>query len=209
MAPDPAGLAANDVLGIVLAGGASRRFGSPKERALLAGRTLGERAVELLRSVTGRVGVVGGDGTPFREMDVPVQPDMRPGLGPVGGIATGLSWAEEEGRRGILCIPCDTPLLPRALLAHLISTARGTGAACVLPSGQPACAYYEVRIRDVVAAFIDGGGRSLHALVDSLPAPTVVPEEELRRFGDPTVIFLNVNDRGTLSRAEQLLTPSG
>ncbi len=206
MASDPADHDADDVLGIVLAGGASRRFGSPKERALLAGRTLGERAVELLRSVTGRVGVVGGDTPPFREMDVPVRPDNRPGLGPVEGIATGLSWAEEEGCRGIVCTPCDTPLIPRALLAHLIATARGIGAACVLPSGQPACAYYDVRIRDSVTAFIDGGGRSLHALVEALPDRAILPEEELRRFGNPAAIFLNVNDRDTLSRAEQLLT---
>ena len=59
--------------GVLLVGGASRRFGSPKALARFQGEMLGERAYRLLEDVFGSVLVVGkaGDGLelPFEILD--------------------------------------------------------------------------------------------------------------------------------------------
>ena len=67
------------ILGAVLAGGRSSRFGSDKAAAMFRDRTLADHAAAAIAPFVEAVVRVGGDGVP----DVP-----RPGLGPLGGIAT-------------------------------------------------------------------------------------------------------------------------
>lgn len=97
---------------MVLAGGKSRRFGSDKALAVLAGQTLLDRAVESLSGCSDAVTIVGrGEGV----ADWPT-----PGLGPLGGIAGALRHAGAAGFDQILTIAvdCVLPLIDlRALLA--------------------------------------------------------------------------------------------
>jgi molybdopterin-guanine dinucleotide biosynthesis protein A len=79
------------ILGAVLAGGQSSRFGSDKALAELDGRTLLARAVEALQAQCDAVVVVGREDAP-----VPTLPDRpRPGMGPLGGIAAALHHAAD------------------------------------------------------------------------------------------------------------------
>jgi hypothetical protein len=83
------------ILGAVLAGGQSSRFGSDKALAELDGRTLLARAVEALQAQCDAVVVVGREDAP-----VPTLPDRpRPGMGPLGGIAAALHHAAGRLRR--------------------------------------------------------------------------------------------------------------
>jgi molybdopterin-guanine dinucleotide biosynthesis protein A len=63
----------HEVTGVLLVGGASRRFGSPKALARFQGEVLGERAHRLLEEAFGRVLVVGkeadGLSLPFPVVD--------------------------------------------------------------------------------------------------------------------------------------------
>ncbi|MDP1025994.1 molybdenum cofactor guanylyltransferase [Sphingomonas sp. KR1UV-12] len=100
------------LLGAVLAGGQSRRFGSDKAAALLDGDTLLAHARRALAPHVDEVVVVGGiDGLP----DLP-----RPGLGPLGGIAAALDHAATHGFRCVLTIGCDMPVLPEPLVKALM-----------------------------------------------------------------------------------------
>ena len=83
--------------GAVLCGGDSRRMGRDKAGAVLAGETLLARAVRTLAEVFDEVLVVGCDGLDFDPpAHVRAVPDERPGLGPVGGIATALAAARHD-----------------------------------------------------------------------------------------------------------------
>jgi len=107
------------LLGAIVAGGASSRFGSDKALALLDGRPLIAHARAALETCTGAIVVCGrvwGD-LPALD-DIPV-----PGLGPLGGIAAALTYAQANGFTQVLTIGCDMPLVPPALLADLIATA--------------------------------------------------------------------------------------
>jgi molybdopterin-guanine dinucleotide biosynthesis protein A len=102
------------VLGAVLAGGRSRRFGSDKAEALVAGRTLIEHVVHALSRDCEAVVVCG------RRQPGPALED-RPcaGLGPLGGLCAALSYAAVGGFDAVLSVPCDVPDLPPDLLQRL------------------------------------------------------------------------------------------
>lgn len=94
------------LLGAVLAGGQSRRFGSDKALAMLGGKPLIEHAIEALSAQTESVIVCGREWTDW------VADRPEPGLGPLGGINAALHCAAERGFDAVLTVPCDTPFLP-------------------------------------------------------------------------------------------------
>jgi molybdopterin-guanine dinucleotide biosynthesis protein A len=104
-----------DLTGILLVGGASRRFGSPKALALLDGETLAERAWETLGEAFGKRLAVGKHADAL-DLPFPVLDDGTQTRAALAGIAAGLRAAETE-----LCVvlPVDTPLVPASLLLEL------------------------------------------------------------------------------------------
>ena len=105
------------VLGAVLAGGRSSRFGSDKAAALLDGRSLLDHVVERLRPFVGEVVVCGRTVPDLRCLD------DRPaaGLGPLGGICAALADARVRGYDAVLTMPCDAPLLPDDAVMRLFA----------------------------------------------------------------------------------------
>jgi molybdopterin-guanine dinucleotide biosynthesis protein A len=141
--------------GILLVGGASRRFGSPKALARLDGETLAERAWRLLGELCDeRIAVGRSPGLPFPTVD-----DAVAGAGPVAGIVTGLRAAAHDVA---VVVPVDMPLLTLRVLRTLAEACRdaavpqsgplpGAYARSALPVLEDALARGELRLRDVVA----------------------------------------------------------
>lgn len=103
------------ILGAVLAGGASRRFGSDKALAEWDGRALIEWAVAALARQCARVVVIGRESAPVATL-----PDWpRPGTGPLGGLAAALRYAGESGCDAVLSCPVDAVVLPDDLAERL------------------------------------------------------------------------------------------
>ena len=103
------------ILGCVLAGGQSSRFGSDKALATLHGHSLIVRAVDQLSGWCEHVIVVGRETAP-----APCLPDWpRPGMGPLGGIAAALHLASDEGYAAVLTCGVDSVDLPPDLPALL------------------------------------------------------------------------------------------
>ncbi len=103
------------ILGAVLAGGQSSRFGSDKALAELHGRTLIARAVEALEGFCDKVIVVGRDTAP-----APTIPDWpRAHMGPLGGIAAALRHAKANNYASVLTCGVDSAGLPDDLLTIL------------------------------------------------------------------------------------------
>lgn len=114
---DPAGRPepANRILGAVLAGGRSSRFGTDKALAPAGDRPLGRRVVDALRAAAvDPVAFIGGDAGP--RIGVPTVPDLRPGEGPLGGLATAMAWAKPHR---VVVVPCDAVLLDAAHVTAL------------------------------------------------------------------------------------------
>ncbi|ALR21507.1 MULTISPECIES: molybdenum cofactor guanylyltransferase [Sphingobium] len=108
------------VLGVVLAGGLSSRFGTDKAEALYRGRSLLDWSMGNLADfvdsvmISGRMHPVYGG----------VEDRPQAGLGPLGGLAGAMAVARERGFAHVLSMPCDTPDMPRALLVELCAKER-------------------------------------------------------------------------------------
>lgn len=103
------------ILGAVLAGGRSSRFGSDKALALFERRSLLDHAVDALSDQVDMV-VVCGRGRAKR-LCLPDRP--RPDLGPLGGLAAALRHALDHGYEAVVSAGCDTPMLPPDLVLRL------------------------------------------------------------------------------------------
>ncbi len=103
------------ILGVVLAGGLSTRFGSDKALAEVEGHSLLSLAVDALSGWCDHVVVVGRAAAP-----APTLPDWpRAGMGPLGGLAAALRLAQDEGYESVLSCGVDSVGLPEDLLSRL------------------------------------------------------------------------------------------
>ena len=136
------------ILGAVLAGGKSSRFGSDKALAELGGRTLIARAVDTLSGFCEYVIVVGRETAP-----APTIPDWpRPDMGPLGGIAAALRFAEDEDYDSVLTCGVDSACLPANLLADL-------SPAPAYLEKQPVIGHWKSNNASVVSAILQSEGR--------------------------------------------------
>lgn len=103
------------ILGAVLAGGRSTRFGSDKALAELDGHSLLALAVDALSGWCEHVVVTGRETAP-----APTIPDWpHAGMGPLGGLAAAMRFAQDEGYSQILSCGVDAGRLPEDLLERL------------------------------------------------------------------------------------------
>jgi molybdopterin-guanine dinucleotide biosynthesis protein A len=155
--------APRSVVGLVLAGGRSVRFGGEKAVAKLAGRTLLEWAAERLRSVAADVAVNVRAGTEAEAvasaLGLPTLYDETgDALGPLAGVKVGLIWARQRSASLLAVSPCDAPLLPDDLYVRLLERAHGGAAMAETRDGrQPLCALWPVTALPAVRDALVGG----------------------------------------------------
>jgi molybdopterin-guanine dinucleotide biosynthesis protein A len=151
------------ILGCVLAGGQSARFGSDKALAELGGRTLIARAVDMLSGWCEHVVVVGRATAP-----APTLPDWpRPGMGPLGGIAAALALARDQGYAAVLTCGVDSSDLPEDLPAWL-------SPAPAFVEAQPVIGLWPTDAFATIDAILHGDGRhSMRQFATALSARAV------------------------------------
>ncbi|NMW32544.1 molybdenum cofactor guanylyltransferase [Altererythrobacter sp. RZ02] len=103
------------LLGVILAGGKSRRFGSDKARAMVAGKPLMQHAIDALATQTNEL-VISGHSWPGM---VSIEDKPKPDLGPLGGLNAALSYAAKNGFDAVLSLPVDVYPIPSDLTDRL------------------------------------------------------------------------------------------
>ncbi|HEX6369339.1 MAG TPA: molybdopterin-guanine dinucleotide biosynthesis protein B [Longimicrobium sp.] len=195
-------------LGVILAGGASRRFGAPKALARVGGRRIVDRVRDALAAAVPDVVVSANEPALFADLGLEIRADEIGGVGALGGIHTALRWAAERGLSGALVVACDMPWVSAELLRMIADRASSTSADAVVPESggrrgiEPLCAWYSVRCLPQVERMIAEGERRVHRLIDRIRSDAV-PVGEVRRIGDPGILFLNVNTVDDLRGAQR------
>lgn len=144
------------VAGVLLVGGASRRFGSPKALAVYEGETLAVRGHRVLLEAFGRVLVVGKEADGL-ELPFPLVDDASDVRAPIVGVAAALREAAAE-----VCVvlPTDMPYVTPALLRSLAVAANGVDAA--VPQTGPLPGAYRRTALPVLERRIAAGRLALH-----------------------------------------------
>jgi molybdopterin-guanine dinucleotide biosynthesis protein A len=198
-----------NVVGLVLAGGQSRRMGGgDKALRLVGGVALLERVIERLRPQVGAV-VINANGDParFAKFGAPVVPDSVPDFaGPLAGVLAGLDWtaAHHPDCLLVVSVASDAPFLPVDLVAQLAGELAGANAelACAASAGRahPVFGLWPVGLReDLRRALVEEGIRKVdqwtarHRIV-TVPFPN-----------EPVDPFFNANRPEDLAIAEGLL----
>ena len=193
------------VLGLILAGGRSSRFGGEKAAARLGGLPLLAHAHRRLTAHCRIVGVnaprVSQAGRLAIGLGAPLvkDPPNAP-RGPLAGVAAGLAWAQREGEDLLITLPCDAPFLPTDVAPRLIAAAEGhvAAVACTADGLQPLCAAWRVAMLEpVFAALVQGQHPPVHEILNAAGAAEVVFDEQ--------DAFLNINTQEDLKEAERRL----
>ena len=203
-------MSARAIVGIVLAGGASTRFGTDKLVAELDGRPLLHHAVLAVAEVVDRIVVVVAPGAPVPSLPaslagrVFVARDAAHHRGPLAGIAAGLASAASAGSASAsspelaLVVGGDMPRLDAGVLRLLLERLAADESlfAMTLDASPIAPMPLAVRIqpaRGAAIALLAGGRRSLRSLLDAVPSATV-PSADWRAL-DPAGRTLRDVDR--------------
>jgi molybdenum cofactor guanylyltransferase len=111
------------VLGLILAGGKAERFGGgDKCLQPYLGRPLLSHIQERLKIQTDAQALsANGDPNRFAKFSIPVLADRAAfqDAGPIGGLLSGLSYAQANGFEYVLAVPGDAPLFPTNLCRDL------------------------------------------------------------------------------------------
>jgi molybdenum cofactor guanylyltransferase len=193
-----------DVRGAILAGGGATRFGGkPKGLEVVGGERILDRLVRVMTAALG--------GPPLLVANAPeasawspglrVVPDVRPGLGALGGIYT----AVVEAPAPVVCVAWDMPFVSEALLRRLADGLIGNDA-CLPQSAarhgvEPLCAAYGPACRDAITQSLDEGDLRAVSFHERIGVG-ILPLSEVARFGDPELLFFNVNTAEDLSRTD-------
>lgn len=165
------------LLGAVLAGGASRRFGSDKASASLDGLPMLDRVLDVLRPQVSAVVVCGRS---WRgETALPDRPDGR--LGPLAGLNAALHHARTCRLDAVLCVPVDVHPLPPSLASWLA----GRGARVL--DAQHCIGFWPVRHAPALDEYLAGGGRSVGGWIEASGAVRA-------RFDDLELVNVNAPD---------------
>jgi molybdopterin-guanine dinucleotide biosynthesis protein A len=128
-----------------------------------------------------------GDPQKYGHLGYPVLPDRSPGVGPVGGIESALSYTAADWN---LVLACDMPGISAEFLRGLLDAAERAGAAALVPASpsgrlEPLSAVYHRRCLATLRRALEAGVRKVADALAGL---------EVARFAtDDVACFENLN----------------
>jgi molybdopterin-guanine dinucleotide biosynthesis protein A len=148
------------------------------------------------------------DGPPLLVANAPEAPDwrpeirtvadLRPGLGSLGGIYTAVAQAPAP----VVCVAWDMPFVSETLLRRLADGLLEHDAFLPQSDGrrgvEPLCAAYGPACLEAIAHSLDEGDLRAIAFHGRIRVG-ILPLSEVGRFGDPELLFFNVNTADDLA----------
>ena len=196
-----------NITGIILAGGKSTRIGYNKSFLKIGECYLIDRVIDILSQFTSSVLIVTNedqfDLVKTHTLRARVLEDICPGKGPLGGIYTGLFYAENAQS---LVVGCDMPFLNSDLINYLID--RAADFDTVVPRIgnmiEPLHAVYSKNCMPSIESLIHAGKLQISKLFDLVDTKYVM-ESEINMFDPDHLSFLNINTESDLTKAKLLI----
>jgi len=182
-------------------------MGTDKAFLEISGRSLLTNALELARSVTGEIKIVGNPAK-FSAYGTVVQ-DLYRDRGPLGGIHAALKVSDTELN---LIIGVDLPLLDKRFLKRLLDIAEKCDSQVTVPSVnghyEPLCGVYRRTFAVVADAALAANRNKIDALFPEVSI-RVISDDELIACGFSSVMFRNVNTPEDWKEAQEEFAARG
>jgi len=199
-----------NIVGIILAGGQSRRFGGgDKFIKELKGETLIDRVIERVRPQTRQMIISSNHETPhLKKFKLPIVADSIQGqAGPLAGILAGMEWAKDQAKKydWAVSFPTDAPFVPLDCVEKMLkrATADKVEIVSVASGGRthPVCALWRIDLADNLRqAMVEEEMRKIDLW-------TARHSLSVLEFPDqPYDPFFNINRPEDLAQAEKILS---
>jgi molybdopterin-guanine dinucleotide biosynthesis protein A len=188
-----------DIAGLILVGGKSSRYGSNKAMVEVDGVRLIERAVRVMQALFREVILLTNTPHEYAYLGLPMVEDLIKGLGPLGGVYTGLETIRCDAGFFVACF------LNQDLIVHLVESRKGFDV--VVPRIgwmiEPLHAVYTKKCLPGIRHLIDV---KKYQIVNLFPSIRVryVDEGEIRAYDPNLRSFFNINKPQDLPEAEKL-----
>jgi molybdopterin-guanine dinucleotide biosynthesis protein A len=190
-----------DVTGVVLAGGRSTRYGKNKALVKVKGVPLIERALHAMASIFDHVVVITNTPDEYAYLQVPMFQDIIKGLGPLGGIYTGLKVIPDQAG---FFVACDMPSLNPYLIRHMVAIRDDFDVVVPRISGwiEALHGLYTKRCGGSIERLIQSGTFQIFRFFGAVSV-RFVDGDEVRRWDPDLRSFFNINTPDELRRLEQ------
>lgn len=187
---------------VILAGGAARRMdGNDKGLIVLNGKPMIRHVIDRLRTQCSDLVINCNRSHPqYAQFGYPLIEDtISGGAGPLAGVLSALQQGDSDY---VLCVPCDTPLLPTNLVARMLREIEQHNAvACTVSDGDrlhPVVLLVKRSVRSGLHDYLANGGRKVHDWFYSVAHCSA-------DFSDQPQAFVNINTPQQLAELQQRL----
>ncbi len=190
----------NDYSAVILAGGENKRMsGVDKAGLIVNGIPIIQRSIRILKESFSEVLIVTNEKRDYSFEGVVVVKDMIRGVGPLGGIYTGLSHIKNEAG---FFVACDMPFLHSELIARLLDQFDREDCDAIVPRHggdiEPLHAIYRKGLKDSILRSLnnDSGDRSIRNFLKKINVHYLDPGD------DPEFqnVFKNINTPEDIGR---------
>ena len=197
----------NNILGIILAGGKSSRFGEDKSTAKLGNKTLLDHTVNKIENEFNEILVISNNKEfNFKNNKIHVVEDCIEGqLGPLIGILTAMKWViiNKKNYKWIASFPCDTPFFDIKLISELKIKVKETSKKLIFLNSNKKrhniFGLWSMDLIEILEKDIKNSFRKVELWADKIGYENININEE--KFDK----FLNINTKKDLEKAKENL----
>ena len=197
----------NNILGVVLAGGKSQRFGQDKSQVKLRDKILIDYILSEIIDEFNETLIVSNESINFmRSEKISLVKDFKKGLGPLGGILTAMKWVKENNKpyKWISTFPSDTPFFTKKELSNFYENIRINESKLFFIKNRETrhniFGLWSVDLMDQLESDLLKGERKVELWADTIGVSTInIGYKKLNPF-------FNINTKEDLEKAKEMMS---
>ena len=196
----------NNVLGVVLAGGKSQRFGEDKSQVKLGDKILIDYILSEIIDEFNEVLVVSNNSINFRKSKkISLIQDFKKDLGPLGGVLTAMKWVKDNNKdyQWISTFPVDTPFFKNQILKDFLQNINQEEDKLFFIKSNNTrhniFGLWSIDLADKLEKDLENGDRKVEDWANKVGVNIIDMQFEKN---DP---FFNINTKEDLEKAEEIL----
>ena len=196
----------NNILGTVLAGGKSQRFGEDKSQVKLGDKLLIDYILSEIIEEFNEILVVSNSSIDFKHSEkISVIEDIKKNLGPLGGVLTAMKWIKDNNKdyKWISTFPADTPFFKHSILQKFLQDIQLSESKLFFIKSNNTrhniFGLWSIDLMDKLEEDLNKGERKVEVWANSIGVKTINIEFQNE---DP---FFNINTKEDLEKAKDRL----